>query len=45
MIHCVINLYPKVKEVKDFGDKLLLICGKFGVGDLSKSVNCIMFYY
>lgn len=31
--------------MKDFGDKSLVICSKFGLGDLARSIHYILFYY
>ena len=45
MIHCILNVYPNTKDMKDFGDKSLVICSKFGLGDLARSIHCILFYY
>lgn len=45
MVNCVINLYPKHKEMREFGEKAGLLCAKFSMGELAKSISCIMFYY
>jgi translation initiation factor 2 beta subunit (eIF-2beta)/eIF-5 len=45
MVNCVIGLYPNTKEMREFGEKAGLLCSKFALGDLAKSISCIMFYY
>lgn len=45
MAHSVISLYPNTREMREFGEKASLVCGKFGLGELGKAIGCLGFYY
>lgn len=39
------NLYPNFDEIQQYAEKLLLLCSKYNLNDVARSITCVIFYY
>lgn len=45
LVQMVATLHPNPCAVKEYADKLQLVCSKHALADMSRSITCITFYY
>jgi hypothetical protein len=43
LVQMVVTLYPHIDAIREYADKIQLICSKHALADLSRSITCVSF--